>query len=82
MAPAPQRQAASGVRSSLDGNTAWAVIGAGLGLALVIEGLLPFLSPPGWRKAMAQIQQLNDGQIRFFGLCCILAGGLLVTFSS
>ena len=82
MEPAPQRPAASGVRGSLDGATAWQVIGAGLGLALVIEGLLPFLSPPAWRKAIAQIQQLNDGQIRFFGLCCILAGVLLVSFWS
>ena len=55
------------------------MLGAGLGLALIIEGLLPFLSPLVWRKAMAQIQQLSDGQIRFFGLCCIAAGVLLIT---
>jgi uncharacterized protein len=62
----------------LDGYTAWLIIGAGLGLALIIEGLLPFLSPSVWRKVVAQIQQLNDGQIRFFGLCCVAAGVLLV----
>jgi uncharacterized protein len=62
----------------LDGDTAWLVLGVGLGLALIIEGLLPFLSPPAWRRMIAQVQQLNDGQIRFFGLCCILAGAVLV----
>ena len=73
------QRAANGARSSLDGTTLWLVLGAGLGLALIIEGLLPFVSPPVWRKAIAQIQQLNDGQIRFFGLCCIAVGVLLLT---
>ena len=45
-----------------------------MALVLVIEGLFPFLSPMGWRRMFAQILQLNDGQIRFFGLCSILAG--------
>jgi uncharacterized protein len=62
----------------LDGDTAWLVLGIGLGLALIIEGLLPFLSPAAWRKVIAQVQQLNDGQIRVFGLGCVLAGALLV----
>lgn len=44
------------------------------GLVLVIEGLLPFLSPSGWRRALNQIAQLRDGQIRFFALLAILAG--------
>jgi len=45
-----------------------------MALVLVIEGLFPFLSPTGWRRMFAQILQLNDGQIRFFGLFSILAG--------
>lgn len=45
-----------------------------MALVLVIEGLFPFLSPSGWRRMFAQILQLNDGQIRFFGLFSILAG--------
>jgi uncharacterized protein YjeT (DUF2065 family) len=47
-----------------------------LALVLVLEGLLPFLSPKGWRRMFSQILQLSDGQIRFFGLCSML-GGLL-----
>ncbi|MEN9395952.1 MAG: hypothetical protein RLZ81_482 [Pseudomonadota bacterium] len=43
-------------------------------MVLVIEGLFPFMSPTGWRKMFVQLLQLNDGQIRFFGLCSILAG--------
>jgi uncharacterized protein YjeT (DUF2065 family) len=49
-----------------------------LALVLVIEGLLPFSSPAGWRRVFLQMLQLSDGQIRFFGLCSVLAGlGLL-----
>lgn len=49
-----------------------------LALVLVIEGLLPFLSPGSWRRMFQQILQLQDGQIRFFGLASILLGLLLV----
>jgi hypothetical protein len=44
----------------------------------VIEGLLPFLSPGGWRRLFAQLLQLQDGQIRFFGLCTVLVGLVLL----
>ncbi len=45
-----------------------------MALVLVIEGLFPFLSPGGWRRMFSRILGLSDGQIRFFGLCSILAG--------
>lgn len=56
-------------------------IGAALGLVLLIEGLLPFLSPGGWRRMFAQLLQLRDGQIRFFGLASMLAGACLLLLS-
>lgn len=43
-------------------------------LVLVIEGLLPFASPAGWRRVFTQMVQLRDGQIRFFALLCIVSG--------
>lgn len=49
-----------------------------LALVLVIEGLLPSLSPDAWRRMFMQILQLRDGQLRFFGLCSIIAGLLLL----
>ena len=49
-----------------------------LGLWLVLEGIFPFISPAGWRKTFLQLLQLDDGQIRFFGLCSVLAGVLLI----
>jgi uncharacterized protein YjeT (DUF2065 family) len=49
-----------------------------LALVLVLEGLYPFASPSGWRRLFNQILQLNDGQLRFFGLCSILLGLLWI----
>lgn len=49
-----------------------------LALVLVIEGLLPFLSPAQWKRMFLQLVQMQDGQIRFFGLCSVLAGLLLI----
>ncbi|WP_034694975.1 DUF2065 domain-containing protein [Acidovorax sp. NO-1] len=51
---------------------------AAFGLFLLIEGLLPFLSPSRWRSAVAQIALMRDGQIRAFGLVAILAGALML----
>jgi uncharacterized protein YjeT (DUF2065 family) len=47
-------------------------------LMLVIEGLLPFISPPAWRKMFERATQMSDGQIRFMALCSIGIGLLLM----
>ena len=52
---------------------------AALGLLLILEGLLPFLSPGGWRRMFAQLLQLRDGQIRFCALLSILCCLALLT---
>jgi uncharacterized protein YjeT (DUF2065 family) len=48
-----------------------------LALMLVIEGLLPFLSPATWRQVFERATRLSDGQIRFVGLVSLLAGVLM-----
>jgi len=45
-----------------------------LALMLVVEGLLPFLSPGMWRRVFERALQLSDGQIRFLGLSSMIAG--------
>ena len=62
----------------MDANSVWLA----LAMVLVIEGLLPFLSPTRWRKTFEQALKMNDGQIRFFGLCSVVLGILLVAFLS
>lgn len=53
-----------------------------LALVLVIEGLLPFLSPTNWRKVFEQALKMSDGQIRFFGMCSVVLGLLAMVFLS
>lgn len=47
-------------------------------LMLVLEGLLPFFSPRAWRQVFERATRMSDGQIRFVGLCSMLAGLLLL----
>jgi uncharacterized protein len=49
-------------------------------LVLVLEGLLPFLSPGLWRQVFERATRMTDGQIRFFGLSSMLIGLLLLAF--
>jgi uncharacterized protein YjeT (DUF2065 family) len=49
-----------------------------LALMLVIEGLLPFLSPGSWRTMFERATRLSDGQIRFVGLSSMVAGLVLL----
>ena len=63
---------------SFDSDTLWIAFG----LMLMFEGIMPFVSPQGWRNKMAQLLVLQDGQIRFFGLVCVLAGLLMLWWLS
>jgi len=58
----------------MDSGDAWWLA---LGLVLVFEGLLPLLSPSGWRRVFTQMLSLRDGQIRFFGLISVAVGVLI-----
>lgn len=48
-----------------------------LGLAMVLEGLMPAIHPRGWRDAVDQVGRLPDGSLRGFGLGLIVLGALL-----
>jgi uncharacterized protein YjeT (DUF2065 family) len=52
----------------------WDAFWTALALVLVLEGLLPFMSPGTWKRTFARLLELQDGQLRFFGLCSMLLG--------
>ena len=54
------------------------VLLAAVGLALILEGLMPLFAPQGWRRVVAQLMQLKDGQLRFYGLISVVLGLLLL----
>ena len=47
-------------------------------LMLVIEGILPFANPRGFRNSLALISQLDDRALRIVGIVSMLAGVLLL----
>lgn len=56
----------------------WDWLLGALALMLVLEGLLPFLSPAAWRRVFERAVKMSDGQIRFIGMSSMLAGLLLL----
>lgn len=53
-------------------------IWAALALVLVIEGLLPALSPGTYRKMMQALAQMDERSIRITGLASMIAGALFL----
>lgn len=47
-------------------------------LVLVIEGILPFLNPAGWRRMMVMAAQLDDATLRAIGLTSMVLGVVLL----
>ncbi len=58
----------------IDAGDSWNVLLLAFGLMLVLEGLLPLLSPQRWRTLFAQAATLTDGQLRFLGLTALVIG--------
>ena len=60
----------------------WATLGLAFALMLVLEGILPLVAPSSWRQMFTRVTELNDGQIRFFGLIAVAGGALLFWLQS
>ena len=59
----------------------WGLLLSAVGLMLVLEGLVPLISPRQWRSVFEQAAKLADGQLRFLGLLALLIGAALLVFS-
>jgi len=58
----------------------WSDLFAALALYLVLEGLMPFLSPQSVKRLMQALSDLQDRQLRLFGLVSMSAGLALLYF--
>jgi uncharacterized protein len=56
----------------------WSDLLAACALYLVLEGILPFLSPQSTRRALQAFVSLEDGALRMLGLASMLAGAALL----
>lgn len=56
----------------------WNDLFAALALVLVIEGILPFLNPAGYKSTMMQMATFPETTIRKIGFGSMLAGVLFL----
>ena len=56
----------------------WQVFPAALALVLIIEGLMPFISPNHWRNMLATVAQMDDRVIRRIGFGSMMLGLVLL----
>ncbi len=58
----------------------WSDLLAAVALYLILEGILPFLSPQGMKRVMASFAGMNDNHLRSWGLISMIAGLALLYF--
>lgn len=56
----------------------WEDVLRAVALMLVFEGMMPFLSPDGWRQAMAQAGRMSDKTLRTIGFVSMMTGVLVL----
>jgi uncharacterized protein YjeT (DUF2065 family) len=56
----------------------WQDILTAVSLYLIIEGMIPFVNPGGFRRAVSQIARLGDNNLRLAGLAAMAAGVVLL----
>ncbi len=68
------------VRVTADMDIGWNELLRALALLLVVEGILPFLSPPRLKQACALLITMSDRQVRLLGLISMVVGVVVLNF--
>ncbi len=58
----------------------WQELAVAFSLVLIIEGILPFLSPDRWRMLAYRMADLESRSVRMVGLASMLVGLLMLSF--
>jgi len=58
----------------------WQALAAGFAFYLILEGVLPFFNPSGFKRFLLIAQEVPEGQMRVFG-GVMIALGLALLFS-
>ena len=56
----------------------WHEMAVAFCLMLVVEGIIPFVSPGRWRKMLLMLDQVDDNTMRMIGLGSMLTGTVLL----
>lgn len=56
----------------------WVDLITAIALVCVIEGIMPFINPAGFRRVMQLALNLDDTSLRFVGLTSMLIGILVL----
>ncbi|MFB9886522.1 DUF2065 domain-containing protein [Balneatrix alpica] len=56
----------------------WQALALGFCLLLIMEGIMPFLSPQGWKNTLRQLVEADDRVVRALGLASMLLGTALL----
>jgi len=56
----------------------WHELAVAFCLMLVLEGIIPFISPGRWRKMLLMLDQIDDSTMRMIGLGSMLTGTVLL----
>lgn len=58
----------------------WTDLFSALALVLVLEGILPFISPDSLKRMYLAAAQMNNSTMRIMGLMCMGSGVLMLYF--
>ena len=56
----------------------WNELARAIALVLIIEGMLPFIFPRGWKRMVEMVSASSDNSLRITGLALMLLGLLLL----
>lgn len=56
----------------------WEGLGIGFAFYLMIEGIMPFVNPHAWKKALLEALQLSETTLRIVGAISIILGVALL----
>jgi uncharacterized protein YjeT (DUF2065 family) len=57
----------------------WQQLAVTMCLMLVLEGILPFLYPSRWRKAVSSLAAVDDNRLRMMGLGSMILGVMVLS---
>ena len=64
-----------------NGFAVWQELFTAVALVFVLEGILPFLSPRGFKESMRMVADMQEKSLRMLGFVVMLIGLLILYFA-